>query len=293
MNQAKIFVCLTVILSSSCSGSRPLTVAFKSFTEQMILGEILGQHLERRLGKTVRRMNLQDTLLVHQALIQGEIDLYPEYTGTALTTVLKLPPSSDPAGVLARVKADYHSRWNIEWCEPFGFNNTFAMVIRGPQARRENMETLSDAAGYKPGWVLGVGYDFQQRPDGLAGLVKTYNLPVRGSPKAMDLGLLYKALEQGQVEMVAANATDGRLSVLDVKALRDDKGYFPPYQAAPVVRADALRKHPGLGEALKELGGKFSDATMQKLNYQVDGEHRPIREVAKHFLSLSFPVPAR
>ena len=270
---------------TACASDKPITVGSKNFTEQVILGEIVAQHLGHRLARRVdRKLNLGGTLLAHQAMLQGGLDLYPEYTGTALTAILKLPLTSDPADVLAKVRAEYLSRFRIHWLEPLGFNNTFAMVIRGEDARRNRIESLSEAARYGPGWTLGVGYEFQQRPDGLAGLMTTYKLPIKGSPKTMDLGLLYKALEQKQVDMVAANATDGQLSVMDVKVLRDDKRYFPPYQAALTVRADTLAAHPGLKDALDLLSGKFSDEIMRALNYQVDGKHRPVGEVAVTFL---------
>jgi len=216
--------------------------------------------------------------------VKGDLDLYPEYTGTALTAVLKRRLSSDPAAVLAKVKAEYLSRFKIHWLDPLGFNNTFAMVIRGEDARKYQIETLSDAATHANGWTLGVGYEFQQRPDGLAGLLRTYKLPLKRSPRTMDLGLLYRALEQKQVDMVAASATDGLLSVLDVKVLKDDKRYFPPYQASLAVRADALVKHPPLKRALEQLSGLFSDEIMRTLNYQVDGKHQPVSEVAMTFL---------
>lgn len=275
-----------------CAGERPITVGSKNFTEQVILGEIVAQHLEQRLGhKVVRKLYLGGTLLAHQALVNGDIDLYPEYSGTALTAVLKLPPSSDSATVFAMVKAEYLARFQLQWLDPLGFNNTFAMVIRGEDARRDRIQTLSDAAKHAIGWKLGVGYEFQQRPDGLEGLLKTYGLPLNGSAKTMDLGLLYRALDQKQVDMVAANATDGQLSVLDVTVLRDDKSYFPPYQAAVVVRAETLKAHPLLEQMLNELSGRFSDETMRKLNYQVDGEHRPVREVAQNFLKGSMLIP--
>ena len=268
-----------------CSRERLLTVGSKNFTEQVILGEIVAQHVSLRLSERVdRKLNLGGTLLAHQALVKGDLDLYPEYTGTALTAVLKRRLSSDPAAVLAKVKAEYLSRFKIHWLDPLGFNNTFAMVIRGEDARKYQIETLSDAATHANGWTLGVGYEFQQRPDGLAGLLKTYKLPLKRSPRTMDLGLLYRALEQKQVNMVAASATDGLLSVLDVKVLKDDKRYFPPYQASLAVRADALVKHPPLKRALEQLSGLFSDEIMRTLNYQVDGKHRPVSEVAMTFL---------
>ena len=289
MDRTQIVTCLIVGLwvggLVGCTKERPITVGSKNFTEQVILGEIVAQHLEHRLGRRVdRRLNLGGTLLAHQALVNGDIDLYPEYTGTALTTILKLPPVHDPAAAMALVRAEYQTRFGVEWVDPLGFNNTFAMVIRGEDARKSKLETLSDAARYSPGWNLGVGYEFQQRSDGLAGLLKIYNLPIHGSPKTMDLGLLYKALEQRQVGMVAANATDGQLSVLDVLVLQDDKRYFPPYDCAFVVRTDRLKDNPPLRQALTDLAGLLSDRTMRTLNYQVDGEHRPLKGVAERFL---------
>ncbi len=270
---------------SACDGERPITVGAKNFTEQVILGEIVAQHLERRLGRRVdRKLNLGGTLLAHQALVKGDIDLYPEYAGTALTAVLKLPASSDPSHVWQLVKDHYQRRFDIEWLDPLGFNNTFAMVIRGEDARRHRITSLSDAAGYKPGWKVGMGYEFQQRPDGLAGLMKTYNLPLKGSPVTLDLGLLYQALEGRQVDMVAGNATDGRLAVLDVVILSDDKQYFPPYQAALAVRTEAVKAEPLLRQVLNELSGRLSDAAMRTLNHQVDGEHLPLQKVAERFL---------
>jgi len=285
MDRAKILGCLigAAVALGGCSNSRPLTVASKNFTEQVILGEILAQHLEKRLGRKVdRKLNLGGTLLAHQALTSGGIDLYPEYTGTALTAILKLPPSAEAAAVLAQVRGEYRRRWRIEWLEPLGFNNTFAMAIRGGEARRNGLETLSDAA--RRDWTLGMGYEFQTRADGLPGLVKAYGLRWKGSPKSMDLGLLYKAIEQNQVDMISANATDGMLSVMDLKVLRDDKSYFPPYTAVVLVRAEALAAHQGLREALDALSGKFTDQAMQKLNHAVDGEKRPVAVVAAEFL---------
>ncbi len=286
MDRTQAIACLIAGLClAGCSKSGALVVASKNFTEQVILGEIMAQHLERRLHQKVdRKLNLGGTLLAHQALVNGAIDLYPEYTGTALTEILKLPPSSDPAAVIAQVREEYRKRWGIEWIDPLGFNNTFAMLVRGQEARQQNLESLSDAGRRGKGWTLGVGYEFLQRADGFTGLMKAYRLPLNGSPKSMDLGLLYKALEQNQVDMIAANFTDGLISAQDLKVLRDDKNYFPPYYGAPVVRGAALSAHSGLREALQELSGKFPDETMRKLNYAVDGKHQRVAEVAQGFL---------
>jgi osmoprotectant transport system substrate-binding protein len=289
MDRTQIIACLIVGLWAggiiACTKERPITVGSKNFTEQVILGEIVARHLEHRLDRRVdRKLNLGGTMLAHQALVQGEIDLYPEYIGTALTAILKLPTAYERSAAIALVRTEYQARFRLEWMDPLGFNNTFAMVIRGEDAKKNKIATLTDAARYAPGWTLGMGYEFQQRPDGLAGLLKTYHLPIHGSPKTMDLGLLYKALDQGQVSMVAGNATDGQLSVLDVLVLEDDQHYFPPYDCSFVARTDLLKDNPPLRQALAELGGLFTNLTMQKLNYQIDGEHRPVRDVAEQFL---------
>jgi osmoprotectant transport system substrate-binding protein len=274
-----------LLLLTACGGKHTVTIGSKNFTEQVILGEIVAQHLEHRLGQKVdRKLNLGGTLLAHESLIQGSIDVYPEYTGTALTDILKLQPSADAAAVLATVRAAYRKQWNLEWVAPLGFNNTFAMAIRGADARDRKVRTLSDAARYQPGWMLGVGYEFLQRPDGLPGLLKTYPLHLRKPPISMDLGLLYQALGQNKVDMVAGSETDGLLSVMDVVVLEDDRHYFPPYQAALVAREGALSGDPRLRQALGELSGKFTDATMRKLNYAVDGKHEAVRDVAARFL---------
>jgi len=276
-------VAIGIAVACGCGrGARPIVVGSKNFTEQLILGEIMAQQLERKLGQKVeRRLDLGGTLLAHQALVTGELDVYPEYTGTALTAILKHGPSSDPKGVLEAVRSEYEKRWRVEWLAPFGFNNSFAMVIRGSNG----MKTLSEAAQRKRDWVMGAGYEFVVRPDGFHGLVKAYGLETKGEVETMDLGLLYQALEQRKVDMIAASATDGMLSVLNVTVLEDDRRYFPPYEAAPVVRAEALSAHAGMKEALDELAGKLTDRDMQKLNYQLDGKHRPVAEVARDFLN--------
>lgn len=270
---------------AGCTRPHTITVGSKNFTEQRILGEIAAQQLERELNVPVsRKLDLGGTLLAHEALASGQIDLYPEYTGTALTAVLKLPLSNDPATVYGTVRIEYQSRWKLSWLRPLGFDDTFAMVIRGDDARAGHLRTLSQAAARKEPWRLGVGYEFLQRPDGLAGLQKTYALPLAGSPTTMDLGLLYTALMDRKVDMVAANSTDGLLSTLDVKVLEDDRKYFPPYEAAFIVSEACLAREPRAREALERLSGKLTSEMMQTLNYEVDGKHRRAAEVAKEFL---------
>jgi len=278
---------LLVVLSCALAGCGPapphVTVASKNFAEQLVLGEIIAQHLERRGMNVERKLNLGGTLLAHDALTSGAIDLYPEYTGTALMAVLKLPSGHDPQSVFDTVAKDYEAKWRLKWMPPLGFNNTFAMVIRGDAARAGRFESISDAARRPAPWKLGVGYEFVQRSDGFTGLRSTYQLRVDGDPVTMDLGLLYQSLTTKQVDMVAASATDGQLSALDVKVLDDNRHYFPPYQCAVVVREGALGREPRLGAALQELSGKFDDATMRRLNYEADTKHRPIADIAAEY----------
>jgi len=278
-------VALLALCGCSTPGANPpIHVGSKNFTEQVVLGEIIAQHLEHRLHQTVERsLNLGGTLLTQQALVTGQIDLYPEYTGTALTAILKNPPGKDPTTVLARVRSEYLQKFQAEWLDPLGIDDTFAMVVKGSEARAENLETLTDASRTPEAWTLGVGYEFEQRPDGLQALENVYHLRWKGAPKTMDLGLLYKAMEQGQVTMIAANSTDGLLSKMDVRVLRDDKHAFPPYQVCIVARQKALKDVPGLREALVELSGKISNQQMQNLNFQVDVQHRSVGQVAGEF----------
>ena len=295
MGRTKIIATLVLVVALLAAlalwtvSNRGIRVGSKNFTEQVVLGEIIAQHLEHRLQKKVnRQLNLGGTLLAHGALVNQEIDVYPEYTGTALTAILKDPPDSDPARVLARVRSEYARRFKIEWLDPLGIDNTFAMVVGGAEARAKHLDSLSDAAAAGTAWALGVGYEFQQRADGLAALDRAYHMHWTGRPQTMDLGLLYKALEGNQVTMIAANATDGLLSKMDLKVLADDKHAFPPYQVSIAASQDRLRDTPGMREALQELSGKFTNQTMQQLNYQVDGEHRPVSQVAAEFLKETY-----
>jgi len=272
------------LLLSSCSRSKPIVVGSKNFTEQVVLGEVIAQHLEHRLKDPIHRsLDLSGTLLAHQALMSGRIDLYPEYTGTAFTNVLKQQSVSDPAVVLERVRNEY-ATLRLDWLDPLGFNNSFAIAIRGQDARERHLETLSQAAADPQGFVLGAGYEFLERPDGFAALGAGYNIKWIAAQKSMDLGLLYPALLQKKVSMIAGSVTDGMLSKLDVKVLQDDKAVFPPYQASIVVRTSSETVHPGLKQALQELSGKISPQEMRKMNYAVDAEHKQPSRVASEFL---------
>jgi glycine betaine/choline ABC-type transport system substrate-binding protein len=284
---ALLYSVLTVAaLQAGCGPRSHVVVGSKNFTEQLVLGEIIAQHLEARLNQPVeRKLDLGGTLLAQQALVAKEIDLYPEYTGTGFTNVLKRSGVTDPKAVLEQVRDGYSSGFHLDWLDPLGFDDSFAMAVRGEDARARHLRTLSDAAADAAGFALGAGYEFLIRPDAYGALNRAYPIKWTAAPKSMDLGLLYQALEQKQVNMAAGNTTDGLLSKLDVTVLEDDKHVFPPYQACIVVREEALAQFPNLRAALSELSGKISDSQMRAMNYAVDGEHRPARDVARDFLA--------
>jgi osmoprotectant transport system substrate-binding protein len=272
------------LLLTSCGPRSNIVVASKNFTEQVILGEIAAQQIERRMSVHVdRKLNLGGTLLAQQALVSGQIDLYPEYTGTALTAVLKQPPTANANAAFETVSRMYLDQFRLKWLKPLGFDDTFAMVVKSADANSLPAPTLSAAAGRE--WRLGVGYEFLTRADGLARLDDTYHFRWRGDAKTMDLGLLYQALEQSQIDMAAANSTDGLLSSSRFAVLADDRHAFPPYQACFVVRVAALNKDPRLESALAELSGKLDEKTMRELNRRVDQDHEPVVQVAHDFLA--------
>lgn len=285
MLRGVVVVLAGLLLGCGSAPENRIVVGSKNFTEQVVLGELIAQHLEARTGLQVdRRFYLSGTYICHQAILAGRIDLYVEYTGTALTAILKEPPQGSPADVYERVRTSYSERFQLKVAEPLGFENTFALVVRGEDARRLNLATISQAAVYAPEWRAGFGYEFMERPDGFAGLAETYDLRFARSPRIMDLGLLYRALKEKQVDLVAGNSTDGLIAALDLTVLEDDRRYFPPYEAVPLVRQQTLARHPALREALKELAGKISAEEMRRLNYAVDGEHRDVKEVVREFL---------
>jgi osmoprotectant transport system substrate-binding protein len=259
-------------------------IGAKNFTEQVVLGELLAQEIEAKSNlKVERRFYLAGSYICQQALMAGRIDAYVEYTGTALTAILKQPVDRDPERVLETVRRLYAERYGVVVAQPLGFENTFAMVVRGEDARALHLTTLSEAARYTPQWRLGVGYEFEQRPDGLAGLSTAYGLRFAAAPRTMDLGLLYRALGAHQVDMIAANSTDGPIEALGLVALADDKHYFPPYQATPLVRVEALKRWPQMQTALDALAGRVTAEDMRAMNEAVDGQHRDPAEVVREF----------
>ena len=272
-------------LAAACRGSRrKLVVASKNFTEQSILGELLAQTAERAGEPVNRRFYLGGTLICHTALVAGRIDMYVEYTGTAFTAILKRKPIKDPLEVYRQTREAYRRDFGVELTEPLGFNNTFAILVRGETARRLAIRTLSEAAGHTPGWKAGFGPEFMEREDGFRGLAATYGLRFAETPRVMDLGLTYRALADGRIDVIAGDATNGLIAALDLFHLEDDRRYFPPYEAVPFVRIDTLERHAGLRERLRALGGTIPDDRMRRLNYAVDGQHRDSRAVVRDFL---------
>ncbi len=266
------------------SAQSKITIGSKFFTEQVVLAELLAQHIEAKTGiPVIRKTNLGGTLLVHKALLSGDLDLYVEYTGTALTAVLNERPQGTAADVYNRVKKLYAEKFHLEVTEPLGFENTFAMVIRGDDGKNLYIRTLSDLASVAPRWRVGVGYEFLERPDGLPGLSKRYHLQFAEAPKVMDLGLIYRALVDHQVDVVAGNSTDGLIEALGLVALEDDQHYFPPYDAVPVVRESTLERFPQLRGALTDLSGKLSASDIRRLNYAVDAQHQDAAAVVRAF----------
>lgn len=271
---------------AGCSGhSNRIVVGSKNFTEQLILGELFAQVIEERAHVSVeRRFYLAGTFICQQAILAGRIDIYPEYTGTALTAVLKELPGGDKQGVYRRVQQDYENKFGLIVGPPLGFDDSFAMIIRGEDATRFQLKTLSQVAAFAPRWRAGFGYEFMERPDGYKGLAATYGLHFAESPRIMDLGLLARALKDGQVDIIAGNNTDGLIRALGFFVLEDDRHYFPPYEAVAIMRGEVLKQHPEVGKALEELARAISDDDMRQLNYAVDGEHRDVAEVVREFL---------
>jgi glycine betaine/choline ABC-type transport system substrate-binding protein len=260
-------------------------VGSKNFTEQLILAEIIAQQIENKTHLPVeRKFYLAGTYICQQAVLGGRIDIYPEYTGTALTAILKQAPEKDPARVWYLVKSQYASRFHLNVGTPFGFNDTFAIEIRGEDARRLQLKTISQAAAFTPQWRAGFGYEFMERPDGYKGLAATYGLRFKEQPRIMDLGLLARAMKEKQIDLAAGNATDGLIPALDLFVLNDDKHYFPPYEAVPIVRQEAIQHHPEVEAAIEQLAGKISDDDMRRLNYAVDGQHEDAQQVVREFL---------
>ena len=280
---------LAALTACSPPRSSHVVIGAKNFTEQVILGELLAQEIEAEGGGPVeRRFWLAGSYLCQQALVSDRIDGYVEYTGTALTAILKqpLPPLQERGNTAlldARIAKLYQERYKVTVGPGMGFQDTFAMVIRGEDARRLGLRTISDVERVAAGWRLGVGYEFAERPDGLTGLAAAYGLRFAGSPRTMELGLLYRSLRAHQVDIVAGNSTDGAIQAMGFVTLVDDRHYFPPYEAVPLVRDDSLQRWPAIGKAAERLAGKVSEDEMRSMNLLVEVQHRDPAEVVREF----------
>jgi len=271
-----------------------IVVGSKNFTEQLVLGEILAQAIEQTGLSVDRRLNLGGTLVCDQALVRGDIDAYVEYTGTALTALFKEPvpaPGDRSAGqttssdrVLSVVRDRYAAR-GVTTLPPLGFNNTFAILVRSAAARERGLAKISDLAGVASSWTAGFGYEFLERPDGYPGLAKMYGLRFKEAPRVMDLNLIYRAVAGGEIDVTAGDATSGLIQALDLTILADDREYFPPYDAVPVVRTSTLLRYPELDRAIRGLAARITAADMQRMNHEVDGLRRDPRDVAREFLA--------
>jgi osmoprotectant transport system substrate-binding protein len=285
-NILAVCLLLTTLSAVSChkQEQKKLVIGSKFFTEQVVLAELLAQHIEACTGVPVeRKSNLGGTLLVHKAMLNGNLDLYVEYTGTALLAVLGEPATGDSKTVYSRVRDEYAKRFNFEVTEPLGFENTFAMVVRKEDADQYHLAKISDIVPLAPQWRPGVGYEFLERPDGYKGWTERYGLKFGKPPSELDLGLLYRALAEKKVDIVAGNSTDGLIESLRLVPLEDNLRYFPPYDAVPVVRRDALERIPGLRACLAQLGGKISVQDMRRMNFEVDGDQRDVATVVREF----------
>lgn len=281
---------LALLALGACARGDQIVVGAKNFTESDLLAEIVAQQIERRTELRVeRKLHLGGTFVCHQAITTGRIDLYVEYTGTAYTAILKHAPGPPADSVFRKVADEYRRRWQLAWLAPFGFDNTFAIAVRATDAKRYGLRSISDLARVAPRWKAGFGYEFLNRADGFPGLARAYGLRFAAPPIAMDLGLTYRALADGQVDVIAGNSTDGQLEALHLVTLTDDRHYFPPYQAAPVVREAVLERHPEVARALGELAGRISDAGMRRLNAEADVRHRDIAAIAREWLARTLP----
>ena len=290
MDRRTFLSALALTVCSGCvSHANQLTVGSKNFTEQLILGEILKQSLERACRVPVDgRFYLAGTYICQQAILSGRIDTYVEYTGTALGAILKQTFSGSSQAAYELVKSEYKRRFNLDVMLPLGFNNSFAMVMRGDQARQMGVSKLSQLAPLSDKLRLGVGYEFLERQDGYKGLVKTYGLRFEEAPRVMDLGLLYRALENNSVDIVAGNNTDGLIKALGLVVLEDDKHYFPPYDAVPIVNPALFQKCSSAGSVFQSLAGRITADEMRAMNYAVDGEKKDAAAVAREFLAGNF-----
>lgn len=275
---------LAVPLLTACSGGKKIVIGSKNFTESEILGEMMAQVIEKNSDiKVERKLNMGGTFVCFEAIKKGQIDLYPEYTGTGLMEELKLPVNNDPQAVYDTVRSKFETQFQITWLKQFGFNNTYALALPADIAKKNNINTISDLVPYSKNCTFGAEQEFFNRDDGYPGLTKAYGLQFKDTSK-MDASLKYQAISQGKIQITDAFTTDGQLKALNLKVLKDDKNFFPPYYAAPIVRDATLKKYPEIEKLLNKLGGLIDEQTMQNLNYKADNQKQSISKVASDFL---------
>lgn len=282
---ATALVLVLTLALAGCSSSKTITVGSKDFSENIALGEIFAQLIEAKTNlKVNRKLNMGGTFVNFEAIKNGQIDIYPEYTGTALTAQLKMDVITDPDETYRIVSEEFDKQFNIKWLKPLGLNNTYTLAVTNEVYEQYGVETFSDLAAISENLVFGAEHEFFDRQDGFDGLIEAYDMKFKGEPKKMNVSLKYQAIGNGEIDVTDAFATDGQIMQYNLKILKDDKNFFPPYYAAPIIRNEVLEKYPELEEVLNLLAGLIDDATMTELNYKIDVENRDIKEVAKEFL---------
>ncbi len=290
MKRSKILSCLVFFIGiqllvsiQGIDAQEKIVVGSKGFTEQLILGNMVALLFENSSFKVDRKIGLGGTVICHEAIVRGDINVYVEYTGTGLTAILKRPVVKDPEEVYQIVKKEYEERFRLTWLKPWGFNNTYCIVMRRDDAERLKIKKVSDLKPLAKDLVFGGTIEFLARPDGVPGLTKHYDLKFKDQ-KGMDPGLVYKAISEKQVDVISGFATDGRIPAFNLVVLEDDLKFFPPYYAAPVVRMDLLSKAPQVADILNRLERKIDDTTMATLNFTVDGKKVDPETVARDYL---------
>ncbi|MGI6025871.1 MAG: glycine betaine ABC transporter substrate-binding protein [Candidatus Scatomorpha sp.] len=282
---ATVLLLLPSVVLTGCSSSNTVTVGSKDFSENIVLGEIFAQLIEAKTDlKVIRKLNMGGTFVNFEAIKNGQIDLYPEYTGTALTSQLKMDVITDADETYRIVSEEFDKQFNIKWLKPLGFNNTYTLAVTNEIFETYRIETFSDLAAISENLVFGAEHEFFDRQDGFDGLVKTYGMKFKGEPKKMNVSLKYQGMGSGDIDVTDAFATDGQIKQYNLKVLKDDKNFFPPYYAAPIIRKEVLEKYPELEQILNSLEGLIDDETMMEMNYKIDVDNQDIKKVAEDFL---------
>ncbi len=283
-----LILAISLALLAGCGGASEgkIVIGSKNFTENMVLGEMFSQVIQDKTDLKVEyKENLGGTMVCFEAIKKGDLDIYPEYTGTGLTAHLKMDVINDAAKVYDIVQEEFNKQFEIKWLQPLGFNNTYAVAVKEDYAKENNITKVSELVPLAKDLTFGGEHEFFDRQDGYEGMIEAYGLNFKSDPAKMDVALKYQAISQGKMDVTDAFATDGQLITYKLTILEDDKNFFPPYYAAPIVRNDTLEKYPELEAVLNSLAGKISDEEMQMMNYKVESEKKAIRDVARDFLT--------